>query len=190
MRQGEATVFVRLSGCSLKCNFCDTKYAWKDGSDFTVSQIVEKVRRIARGFPARWVCLTGGEPLTQDLRELVNTLKKENFLVQVETNGRAYRRSLSVDWWTVSPKPGTYSCAPEFRAKARELKLIVTGTLSLETIRKLRREFPPKTPIFLQPQSGTAWSRARAVKLIVQAIKEGLLNIRLTHQLHKIYNLR
>ena len=63
LRQGEPTVFIRLSGCNLKCSFCDTKYAWKGGREFTAGEILDEVRKIRRRFPASWVSLTGGEPL-------------------------------------------------------------------------------------------------------------------------------
>lgn len=189
LRQGQATLFIRLSGCNLKCSFCDTKYAWKEGRERSTAQVLEKVKKMRLRFPAKWVCLTGGEPLVQDLAELVKGLKREGFKVQVETNATLYR-PLPVDWYSISPKPDKYSYQPEYRERAKEVKLIVTKNLDFELIRRLREEFPEKTPLFLQPQSNRKWSMILGMKLLKQALKAGQKNIRLSAQLHKIYGLR
>ena len=107
LRQGEPTIFVRLSGCNLNCSFCDTKYAWKQGKEYSINQILDEISRIKTEFPARWICLTGGEPLLQDISSLIQRLKKENFKIQVETNATNYQ-NLPVDWYTISPKPEKY----------------------------------------------------------------------------------
>ena len=189
LRQGEPAIFIRFTGCNLRCSFCDTKTAWKPGADMTVEGIVQRVRAARRGFPAGWVCLTGGEPLLQDLGPLVRRLKKEKLRVQVETNG-TMARDWPVDWWTVSPKPPAWKTADFFRNKAREVKLVVTRELTLKTIQKLRLEFPQKTPIILQPQSNKRWSAAHAFRLLERAVKTGLANIRLSVQLHKVFCLK
>lgn len=189
LRQGESTLFVRLSGCNLKCAFCDTKYAWEKGKDYTAEQVLEKTRKLRRLFPAEWVCLTGGEPLLQDLRKLVRKLKREKFKIQVETNGTIFQ-PLPVDWYTISPKPEKYFFKPEYRKRAKEVKLIVTKELDFEVIRRLRKKFPMETPIILQPQSNRKWSMKTAIKFMRQAVMVGLKNVRVSVQLHKIYGLR
>ncbi len=189
LRQGEPTIFIRLTGCNLECSFCDTKYAWKGGKQYTTPQILEEVNTIRKISQAEWVCLTGGEPLLQDLTELAAGLKKEGFQIQVETNGLLYQ-DLPVDWYSVSPKPENCDYCPEYRETAKEVKIIVIRELNIEPIRRLRKEFPPEIPIILQPQSNRKWSLSLGMKLISQAVKEGLRNIRLSCQLHKIYGLR
>ena len=189
LRQGEASLFIRFTGCNLKCPFCDTRYAWLGGTDMAAARVVEKIRAIRKGFPADWVCLTGGEPLLQDLALLIWMLNKERLRVQVETNGTV-ARDWPVDWWTISPKPPAWECAASLRKKAREVKLVVTRRLSFQTIKKIRGEFPLKTPIILQPQSNEAWSMKRALGLLKQAIIADLANIRLSVQLHKLYRLK
>ncbi len=189
MRQGEPTIFVRFTGCNLKCYFCDTKYAWQKGRDYSVFQVMDKIKKIRERFPARWVCLTGGEPLLQDLRQLVRLLKKAKLKIQVETNATRYY-PLSIDWYTISPKPEAYSFAPEYRARAKEVKLVATKDLRLGVIKKLRQAFPEKMPILLQPQSNKRWSQKLAMKIIRQALEAGLTNVRLSVQLHKILHLR
>jgi 7-carboxy-7-deazaguanine synthase len=189
LRQGEATLFVRLAGCNLECSFCDTKYAWKEGREYSTAQVLEKVNKLRHDFPARWVCLTGGEPLLQDLAGLARGLKKEGFKIQVETNGTFYH-SLPVDWYSVSPKPDKYYYRPEYRDKAKEVKVILTKNLDFKLIKRLRKEFPERTPLLLQPQSNRKWSVILGIKLLRLALKAGLKNIRLSGQLHKIYGLR
>lgn len=189
LRQGEATLFIRLSGCNLKCPFCDTKYAWDGGADFTTEQVLEKIKQTKLRFPAEWVCVTGGEPLLQDLGSLVKKLKSENFKIQVETNGTIYQ-PLPVDWYTLSPKPAEYFFNPEYKKRAKEIKLIVTKDLDFERIQRLRTEFPVGTPIILQPQSNRKWSMKAALKFLRQALRAGLVNVKVSVQLHKIYGLR
>lgn len=189
LRQGEATIFIRFSGCNLKCSFCDTKYAWEEGQPYSVAQVLDKVRKIRERFFAQWVCLTGGEPLLQDIDELAKALKKEGLKIQVETNAILYR-PLPVDWYSVSPKPEKYESRPEYRDKAKEVKIVITKNLDMESIHRLRKRFPEKTPLLLQPQSNRKWSMDRGMKLLEQSIKAGLPNIRLSAQLHKIFGLR
>lgn len=189
LRQGESTLFIRLSGCNLKCPFCDTKYAWKEGKEYSIEQILENVRKIHHRFPARWVCLTGGEPLLQKIDNLVHALKSEGLKIQLETNATLYL-PLPVDWYSISPKPEKYIFCPEYRTKAREVKIIVTKDLDYKTVHHLRREFPDQTPLLLQPQSNKKWSMLKGMSLLRQALKSGLVNIRISVQLHKIYGLR
>ena len=88
--QGEAdavgfpTVFVRLTGCPLRCRFCDTEYAFHAGDWHDLLDIVAKVRE----FGARHVCVTGGEPLAQpNCLKLMKRLCDEGFEVSLETSG-------------------------------------------------------------------------------------------------------
>jgi len=189
MRQGEPTVFVRLAGCDRRCSFCDTKYAWEGGKEYGVDKILESVRKIRRRFPARWVCLTGGEPFMQDVRLLVRLLKRDRCLVQVETNGTRYF-AMEADWITVSPKPKEYHVRSEFQRLAKEVKLVVSRELDLAAIRRIRAAFPGRIPVLLQPESNRRWSQKRALRLLRDATAAGLDNIRLSVQLHKILGVR
>lgn len=88
--QGEAdsvgwpTVFVRLTGCPLRCGYCDTAYAFQGGSYFTLDQIVEQVS----AFHTDRVCITGGEPLAQPaVHRLMSRLCDLGHRVSIETSG-------------------------------------------------------------------------------------------------------
>ena len=189
LRQGEPTIFVRLAGCNLRCGFCDTKKAWRGGREMSVERIAEEVARLRRDYPTTWVCLTGGEPLAQDVRPLILRLHADGFRVQIETNGTFPPAPLA-DWHSVSPKPPDYTVHPGFRKRAREVKLVVCRTLDLDGIRTVRAAFPTTVPVILQPQSNARWSIKKAVGLIEDASRAGLEGIRLSVQLHKVYGLR
>ncbi len=184
LRQGEPSIFIRFAGCNLRCSFCDTKWAWRGGEEITLEAIMARVLDENRHFPCSWVCLTGGEPLLQPISSLIRVLKKAGFYVQIETNG-TLEPTGEADWWTVSPKPPNYLLKPEFRLKAKELKLVVTRDLNLKVIEQFRTFLPLKTPIILQPQSGRRWSERKALSLIKLCRRQGLENLRLMIQLHR-----
>jgi organic radical activating enzyme len=189
LRQGEPTIFVRLAGCNRRCAFCDTKKAWRGGRELAIDRIHDEVERLRRGLPAGWVALTGGEPLAQDVRPLVLRLQKAGLKVQIETNG-TFPPDPRADWHTVSPKPPDYDVHPGFLKMAREVKLVVCRSLSLDDVRTVRSRFPAATPLILQPQSNAAWSRKKALRLLEGACRAGLDGVRLSVQLHKVYGLR
>lgn len=189
LRQGEPTIFVRLAGCDLRCDFCDTKYAWSGGSDVPVAEVAARVRRIRKRFAADWVCLTGGEPMLQDTSGLAARLKKEGLKVQVETNGLVFRPFIA-DWLTISPKPDDYAFDRRFGRLAKEAKLVATKKLTLAILKKTRRAFSGAVPVLVQPESDAAWSKAKAAWLVAAAARQGLKNVRLSYQLHKVYKIR
>lgn len=81
---GLPTVFVRLTGCPLRCQYCDTTYAFKGGRLMSLNDIVKKVK----SFHPRYVTVTGGEPLAQPACiPLLKTLCDEGFNVSLETSG-------------------------------------------------------------------------------------------------------
>jgi 7-carboxy-7-deazaguanine synthase len=81
---GERCVFVRLTGCNLRCTYCDTEYAFYDGEEFSVDEIVAKVK----SYNCKLVEITGGEPLLQeDVHLLMTKLCDNNLTVLLETSG-------------------------------------------------------------------------------------------------------
>jgi organic radical activating enzyme len=188
LRQGEPTLFVRLSGCNLRCSFCDTREAWEAGEENRVEEIVARVKSLHRDFPCAWVCLTGGEPLLQDISGLLEALRAIGFRLQIETNATQPPQH-PVDWYTVSPKPPDYGLHPELAGLAREVKLVVTRELALEDIRPLLEEFPREIPFILQPQSNEDWAVAKSRNLLHEVLKSGRASVRLSLQLHKILSI-
>ncbi len=189
LRLGRPALFVRLAGCNLRCSFCDTKNAWSGGRTMTVEAIAAALKRNRKDWSGDWICLTGGEPLTQDIGPLVDRFHRDGFRIQVETNGTIFQDH-ALDWVTVSPKPPRYEVAPGFPGRTREVKLVVSGELTLPAVRRVRADFSASVPIFLQPDSNRGESRERAVRLLKRALAEGLGEIRLGAQLHRIFGLR
>jgi organic radical activating enzyme len=119
---GHAAVFVRFSGCNLRCPFCDTDF--KQFTEMTAAEIVSRVNEWKNcGF----VVLTGGEPTLQVDKELVGMLKGEGFYVAMETNGTGHVPE-NVDWVTLSPKSCFVSHAPALvTMKVNEVKVVFDG---------------------------------------------------------------
>lgn len=123
---GRPAIFIRLAGCNLSCDFCDTDHTEKFQLDtMGVWKSIGALTNINMPAHVPMVVITGGEPLLQydEVKELVRLLRRNYFFVAVETNG-----TVNVDWgswasWlTVSPK--SY---PPVQKRGDELKLIYTG---------------------------------------------------------------
>lgn len=81
---GQPTVFIRTSGCNLRCGYCDTTYAYYTGRMMSSDEILEEVAR----HKTKYVCLTGGEPLLQDeVAPLMTALCDRGYRVSIETSG-------------------------------------------------------------------------------------------------------
>lgn len=110
---GTPMVFLRFSGCNLSCPFCDTDF--KAFREMSAGETVAEVLRAAG--KCRRVCITGGEPLLQLDRPLIDALHEAGFKLHLETNGTLEAPS-GIDWITVSPKAETRL------SRADELKLV------------------------------------------------------------------
>ncbi|MBI2813478.1 MAG: 7-carboxy-7-deazaguanine synthase QueE [Opitutae bacterium] len=100
---GVPSVFVRTSGCNLRCNWCDTPYAsWQpEGRPMDVDEILAEVRR----HPARHVVLTGGEPMiAPEIRELAAALEKSGHHLTIETAATVAPDGIACDLASLSPK--------------------------------------------------------------------------------------
>jgi 7-carboxy-7-deazaguanine synthase len=83
-RVGLPTIFIRLSGCPMRCHYCDTAYAFQGGSMMTIVEIMEAIKK----YHTHYVTVTGGEPLAQkEVLNLLKVLADQNFKVSLETGG-------------------------------------------------------------------------------------------------------
>jgi len=192
--QGESTyagipcVFVRLTGCNLRCSYCDTAYAYGEGSVMSLREIIKRVN----GYGCRNVCITGGEPLLQEnINKLINLLKKNHFKVYIETNG-----SLNID---ILPKgiirivdikcPGSgmgqktdWKNIKRLKHKD-EVKFIISSKRDYEWAREItkKHKIVDKTTVLFS----LAYGNLKPKTLARWILKDGL-DVRLHLQLHKI----
>ncbi len=174
---GVPSVFVRTSGCNLRCAWCDTPYAsWRpEGETMTVEEVVARVL----AFPARHVVLTGGEPMAaREMPELAARLRAHGKHITIETAGTLPPEGIACDLASLSPKlanstpaPGTISDAwVERHERTRlqpevirqwigqgpfQLKFVVEGAGDLEEIQALLATLGADVPpwkVLLMPQ--------------------------------------
>lgn len=96
--QGESTysglpcIFIRTSGCNLRCSYCDTRYAYDEGIDLTISEVFDKVQL----YDCKLVEITGGEPLLQQdsINSFIKLLLDNGYTVLIETNGSINLKNL------------------------------------------------------------------------------------------------
>lgn len=122
---GTPAVFIRLSGCNLRCPFCDTDFeAYRE---MTEDEICSEVRNVSGGMGV-FVVITGGEPSLQLTDTLIDRLHEDGCYVAVETNG-THRLPDNVDWVTLSPKSDFVSvqAAVPVVSDVDEVKLVYTG---------------------------------------------------------------
>ena len=83
-RVGLPTIFIRLSGCPMRCHYCDTAYAFQGGSMMTIDEIIKTIKK----YDTPYVTVTGGEPLAQkEVLSLLKVLADQNYEVSLETGG-------------------------------------------------------------------------------------------------------
>lgn len=102
INMGIASIFIRLSGCNLKCDFCDTIY--DNGTIMTLQDIHSKISK----YPSRFIIWTGGEPTLQLNDDVIDFFKSKGYTQSIETNGSRAVPS-GIDYITCSPKKETIS---------------------------------------------------------------------------------
>ena len=81
---GIPMIFIRTTGCNLRCSFCDTTYAYEKGTEMMSDELIGNLQ----DYPCQFVCLTGGEPLLQkDIETVIHALFKKKYTILLETNG-------------------------------------------------------------------------------------------------------
>ena len=186
-RVGLPTVFVRLTGCPLRCGYCDTAYAFQGGEWQTVEQVVDQVRR----HPTRHVTVTGGEPLAQKAcLELLAALCDQGLDVSLETSGALdisgidVRVARIVDLKT----PGSGESARNqwsnlaLLTPRDEVKFVLTGEPDYLWAKEVLTEhdLAARCPVLFSP----AWGELEAAQLAEWILRDGL-PVRLQVQLHK-----
>lgn len=189
LRAGFPSIFLRLAGCSIQCQYCDTKYSWTEGNYIKIIDIISKIDYYREKYPESQIVITGGEPLEQDLSKIVNELKKRGYFISIETNGINFQ-DIELDWWSISPKDTrNFYINEKLTENICEVKLIVNRNLNvsvIEKIRALRDDFP----IFLQPDYFDKDKYKNTYSIFQLCQKRGVKNIRPGFQLHRIFKVK
>jgi len=187
---GRPCVFVRATGCNLRCVWCDTEYAFFGGRDMSVDQVFEEIERLGHG--CRLVELTGGEPLLQrDMGDLAQRLLSAGYEVLCETSGSV----------TVGRVPAEVvkimdvKCPGSGEAEANdwrnlellkpgqdELKFVIAGREDYEwAVRQLRERDLERFAVHFSPEFDSMDDRELAEWILADG-----LPVRVQLQLHKL----
>jgi 7-carboxy-7-deazaguanine synthase len=187
-RVGLPTVFVRLTGCPLRCVWCDTEYSFTGGSPATIESVLAEVGK----YPARQICVTGGEPLSQkECLPLLSALCDADYEVSLETSG-------ALDIAAVDPRvarimdlkaPGSGECDKNLWANLAalnqrdEIKIVIASRADYEWARDVLRErqLDQLCPVLFSPAQGLI----EAADLARWILEDGL-PVRFQLQLHKL----
>jgi 7-carboxy-7-deazaguanine synthase len=190
--QGEAkevgipTVFVRLTGCPLRCNYCDTAYAFKGNNPLSIQHILDEIAQ----YNTQYVCVTGGEPMAQsNCLKLLDALIENDYKVSMETSG-------SIDIAPVNSKVSivmdikTPSSTEEHQNRYEnlsilknkdQLKFVIASRSDFDWCTKILENHEVESEVLFSP----VYESLRPVEL-ADWILEKKLNVRLQVQLHKI----
>ncbi|UCF49372.1 MAG: radical SAM protein [Thermoplasmatales archaeon] len=184
---GLPNIFIRTSGCNLRCSFCDTKYAYENGKEISIEDIFSKIAK----YDCKYVCITGGEPLLQEnIIEFIETLLEKNYYIIVETNGSINIENLikyksliiSIDIKCPSSNMDKKNKFENinFLKKEDQIKFVIKNKEDYIYAKKIIRKYKPTCDIFFQPVWG------ENPKKIAEWIIKDRLNVKLSLQLHKI----
>jgi len=187
-RIGQRTAFIRLTGCPLRCNWCDTTYSFTGGEWMSLNQILEKIK----SFSVKYVCITGGEPLSQkNCLELVKKLYHNNYKISIETSGEKpveeYVPFAKIIMDIKTPSSGEKAqIAFENLNKLQpkdEIKFIIQDRNDFEWSKDICKKFnlTKKFQVLFSPVFGVM-----NFEELASWILEDKLDVRLQIQLHKI----
>ncbi|MEM1513585.1 MAG: radical SAM protein [Candidatus Thermoplasmatota archaeon] len=182
---GLRTIFIRLTGCNLRCKWCDTKYAYFEGEEMNAEKILEKIKK----WNCKRVCITGGEPLLQDeVYYLIDKLISLGYYVSVETNGSISIRNLAerdviikMDYKLPSSGFEKFMLKDNLKIlrERDELKFIIADRDDYEFAKYIIGSNIIKCSIIMQP----VWKKC---KELAEWILEDEIDTRLSIQIHKI----
>ncbi len=182
---GLPTIFIRFTGCNLRCNYCDTRYAFYEGKYMTIDEIMESVKK----WSCKRVCITGGEPLLQkNVYALIDELLREGYEVSIETNGsisimKLSKMNVKIKMDIKLPSSGMHDKMLfgniSLLRGSDELKFIIWNKQDYEYAKDIIARYKPKCQIIMQPVWGSK------IKLADWILKDEI-DARFSIQLHKI----
>lgn len=185
---GFPTAFIRLTGCPLRCSYCDTEYAFHGGQHMSIEEILEAVSAYA----SRYVCVTGGEPLAQkSCLVLLQALCDAGYEVSLETSGALDisgvddRVSIVMDIKTPASGESDKNRWEniEYLKPKDQLKFVITDRDDYEWAKSVIAEkaLAGRLPVLMSP----AWGRGIEREL-AESILTDRLPVRFQIQLHKV----
>lgn len=175
-RQGEASIFIRLTKCNLKCVFCDTEF--DTGEEMTLQEIADTIEP----FGCKWIIWTGGEPTIQLKDEHLLFFKERGYKQAIETNGTRPVSSL-IDYITCSPKQ-RFERIKEYLPKVNEIRLPIAKGDTIPEI----EIFPKADKYFLSP----IFDGSQPIKENIEYCVEQILKNpqwQLSLQIHKLIGI-
>ena len=192
IRAGRLCTFIRFTGCNLRCSWCDTRYAFEEGREMSVSEILAAVPD-----GAHCITLTGGEPLLQDnasLTELTDALMDKGAEVNFETNGSVDFTGFMKEGTIITadyklPSSGMSTrmdmgCLSKLRG-CDVLKFVAADDADLEETERVLGELRPVCHVFISPVFGRMDPKRLVEWLKGYAFKDKM-DIRIQIQLHKV----
>ena len=184
---GVPTTFIRTTGCNLRCSWCDTKYAYEEGKEITIEDILDKVKE----FPTNHVCLTGGEPLLQKGSVmLIQRLCDCGFEVCLETNGSQSIEelpclgSLMISLDVKCPSSGMHEKMDysniELLSLNDQLKFIIGDENDYAYAKEIIAKYKPVCSVIMMPVGG------KELKDLTDRVLADGLSARVLPQLHKL----
>lgn len=188
--QGQSAYFIRLFGCPIRCEWCDSAGTW-DGTQtgqvesFSAETLAENAAAARPDF----VVVTGGEPAIHNLSPLCESLHKRGLKVHLETSG-AFPICGEIDWITMSPKARRLPLSENW-TRAAEIKFIITCPEDISFwVEKMKAEnVSSNSPVWLHPE----WSQhanPQVLNAISAFVCENGFPFRAGWQLHKLFNVQ
>ncbi|ENY99987.1 putative 7-carboxy-7-deazaguanine synthase QueE [Clostridium thermobutyricum] len=194
-RAGNLTNFIRLAGCNLRCNYCDTDYALNktDGKEMSINEIISKLDKDIKN-----ITLTGGEPLWNEdnAKPLLKELVSNGFNVSVETNGSINLKnyikefpsvSFIVDYKSPSSNMEKFMDMENFNI-LRDIDCVKFVVGSLEDLKKMEEVIKntnlhkAEAEIFVSPVFGEIEPK----EIVEFLLKRKLVKVRVQIQMHKV----
>lgn len=185
---GQPSVFVRLGGCNLACNFCDTEF--EQFEEMELASVITQVQALGEN-KRDLVVITGGEPLRQNIAPLCEALLAKGLRVQIETNGTLWRELPEGVNIVCSPKmsEGKYHpLRPDLLARVDALKFIVSEDDNDYRAVGEVGQAGTNIPVYVQPMD--AYDPAKNSKNAAHALALAQANgYRLSMQMHKLWGI-
>jgi 7-carboxy-7-deazaguanine synthase len=194
---GVPFVFIRLTGCNLRCTYCDSVYSYKGGKRMSLESVLNEVKK----YRTKHVLLTGGEPLLQrNTLQMAQLLKEEGYLVSIETHGETsiekatHHARIIMDIKT----PGSKECRGGFENNLKhlkpgdEVKFVITSVQDYQWSKNLVQsgKIPSGIEILFSPamkaKNAPGTYEGIDPRMLADLIVQDQLSVRFQWQLHKL----